>query len=326
MIMLKRLAYGLMFVILTVGLALEVHEYHQWSLATTQLIRQGLLPPRRTPRAFPVHIHIHTSASRTIQGVSVRLPADTVLAPNWSGWVTGIPRGGAVRSIAASFRIPNGLHPSPNHNSALAFWVGTGGLGTPAILLQSGLSSYIDLQSGGAVPSQGFLEDCSSNVACLAHLSTAPFTPIQAGDTVTVRLHFTPWGGPMSWFGFWMDTRIIIARRHHVVQSWTGRMYLPPWAADPTSVETIVEAMGNPTTNVTALPNGDWRVPVTWQVRLQHPWPSRTWPHAHLVHIVATGWYPRKGVVTHVTTQSLQFSSDGETGRGVVSYNDGGRP
>ena len=317
----QRLAYGLLLVCLGVALVAQAHAYTQLSALMRASISEGFLPPHRTPRAFSVGLP--TPASRMVQGIRVRLPQDTVMVPNWSGWITALPRGDMVQSVSATFRIPRGLRPALSHASALGFWVGTGGAETPAILLQSGLFSYI--YGGRTVPSQAVLEDCSSNAACLAHLRTEPLDPVRPGDAVTVQLRFVPWAGAASWFGFWMDTRVAVVRRHHVVQAWSGRMYLPPWATDQTSVEAVVEAMGNPRTGVlNALPNGDWHVPVRWSVRLQHPWPNSTWARTHLLHAVATGWYPRSGDVTHLRTTTLQVSSAGERGRGVISYDDGG--
>lgn len=262
---------------------------------------------------------MHLPTSKRVDGAKVLLPAHTFVEPNWSGWLTAVPPGGGVRSAPASFEIPKGFHPALNHASDLAFWVGTGGFGTPAILLRSGLAVYAN-QATVLLPSGGFLEDCSSNVACFSHLRTDRPATVQAGDVVTVRLHVLHWLGARSWFGFWMNTEILIEHQHHVIRLWRGRMYLPPWAVKQATVEAIVEAMGNPTGIVTALPRGQWQVPVWWQVQLY-----RAWPKAHSVHMVATGWYPRKGLVTHVTTTVLHFSTYGETGHGVVSYRDGGK-
>jgi hypothetical protein len=260
-------------------------------------------------------------------GYRIPLPKDTSLDANWSGWVTAIPPGDQVESVSGSFRIPPGLKPSTHHRSALAFWVGTGGAHRPAFLLQSYLELAVDGQYGGLFPANGVLNDCSSNAACLAALTTPPFVQVTPGSLFTVHLTFVPLAGQRSWLGFWMNTRLVVKTRGRVVDRAVGRLYLPPWAADQNSVEAVVESMGDRHTGiVTALPNGHWHATVVWHVQLSRPWPSRTWPATHLFHTVASGWYPRRNYVTHLHTLSLQVLPSGETGRGVVSYNDEVKP
>lgn len=325
-VMRKRLVYACLALIMAMGLGLEVHMHQYLSADVQTLIRQGSLPPYGRIPAPPAHLH--TKSSVTLNGYLIPLPKDTGLDANWSGWITEIPPGDQVASVSGSFRIPHGLKPAVRHFSQLALWLGTGGsFRAPYVLLQSTLNLYVNEQVAGLIPVQANLEDCSSNAACLAHLRTSLLPPVSPGAVATIHIQFVPVVGQASWLGFWMNTRLIVRQGGHVADSASGRMYLPPWAADQNSVETIVEARGNPVTgSVTALPNGHWHVGIDWHVTLRRPWPTTAWPAAHLVHVVATGWYPRKNYITHLKTISLHFSATGETGRGIVSYNDEVKP
>lgn len=318
----KKLVYGIVAVLMGLGLVLEMQGYHKLSASVAHLVTEGRLPPHL--HVSPFRMPARHPITARINGNVVRLPARTFLVPNWSGWITEVPPGNAVQSVQASFRMPPGLFTSVTPESELAMWVGTGGTSGTSYLLQSGAWSYDDLETGGAIPTQGFLEDCSGQASCTAHLST-PDVNLRAGDVVRVSLQFTPLAVNLSWAGFWMDSRIRIQQGGRVVHQFTGRMYLPPWAARPNSVEAVVEDPGTAVSGGAALPNGPWRITVHWRMQLQRAWPTRSWANSHLAKIVATGWQARKGHVTHLTTRPLQITANAEQGSGTVSYNDGVR-
>jgi len=69
------------------------------------------------------------------------------------------------------------------------------------------LQLVVDGQHSGVFPGNGVLNDCFSDAACLAALTTPPFVQIAPGSLFTVRMTFVPLAGQRSWLGFWMNTR-----------------------------------------------------------------------------------------------------------------------
>jgi hypothetical protein len=219
------------------------------------------------------------------------------------------------------------LQPSLHHLSQLGFWVGTGGFGHPIALLQAGLNIHVNVQSLGEFPiSSAFLGDCTG-VGCTAQFNKPLAVPVAPGNVCTVTLRYVPVVHGGSLFGYRLDMQLVLTTATgRVIDRVSGRLYAPT-RVPQRSVEAIVEAMAI-RGHATALPNGRWHANVSWHVRLNNPWPAGARRSSNLLHVVATGGYPRKKygtnypLVTHLTTQSLHLFRTGEAGQGTVSYDD----